>query len=116
MPLFLLSFVIATAISWVLLLIIIPIAQKVSQFSMPPWGEALWKLAVVAAASNAAAVAANPLHWFLGTVAGAVVFFVLMHKWFDVDLFDAIVITAVSWIVRQVVFMALIGAVQSALA
>lgn len=42
---YVLGFLIGTAVSWVSLLIVMPIAQRLAEFSMPPWPEALWKLA-----------------------------------------------------------------------
>lgn len=108
---YLLHFLLGTAISWITLLIVIPIAQKLADFSMPPWGETLWKLAVVAAAGSAVAVVVNPINVWLSWIVGAVIFWIFMVKWFDVDLFAAGVIVAVSWVARaylaNVIFMAL---------
>ena len=97
---FVVSFLVATAAAWVTLLIVIPLAQKLADFSLPPLPEMLWKLAVVAAAGNAISVALNPVSPFLSWVVGAAVFFGLLYKWFDIDLFAAVIIVVVSWIVR----------------
>ena len=104
-----LVFVIGTAISWVTLLIVIPIAQKLADFSMPPWPETLWKLAVVAGAYNGVLLALTPVNIFLAWIAMAVVFFSLMVKWFDVDFFGAVIIVVVSAVVRFVANMLLAG-------
>ena len=107
-------FVIASLISWVSLLIIIPIARKVADFSMPPWPETLWKLAVIAAAGNGVAVVLDPLNTFLSWAVGIFVFFGLLYKLFDVDFFGALVIVVVSWLVRVFLLAALIGVISSA--
>lgn len=97
---FLVVFLLGTFISWVSLLIVIPIAQKLADFSFPPWCEALWKLAVVAAAANLAEILGSLASEMIGWIAGAAVFFALMYKWFDVDFFGAIIIVFVSWVLR----------------
>ncbi|GAH67003.1 unnamed protein product, partial [marine sediment metagenome] len=101
--------------SWVSLLIIVPIARKLADFAFPPWPEALWKLAVIALACNVVAVALDPVHFILSLVAGAVVFFTLMVKWFEIDFFGAIMIVIVSWVVRAALNVALAGAIQAVL-
>ncbi len=112
---YVLVFLIGTVITWVSLIIIIPIAQKLAEFSMPPWPETLWKLAVVAAAGNIISVALDPLHHLLSWAVGFVVFWALMVKWFDVDLFGAVIIVVVSWFLRLVLVGLFLGALGLAL-
>lgn len=100
---YVLELLLGTLTSWVSLLVIIPIAQRLADFSMPPWPEALAKLAAVALGTNVIAAALDPLHWILGSLAAVVVFWTLMVKWFDVDLFGAAVIVVTSWVARLVV-------------
>ena len=100
---------VGTVISWISLLIVIPIAQKVADFSMPPWPETLWKLAVVSACGNAVAMCLDPINVFLSWIVGAVVFWTFMVKWFDVDFFGAIVIVIITWVLRIVLTGVLIG-------
>lgn len=97
---FLITFAIGSVISWVLLLVIVPIAQRLADFSLPPWPETLWKLAVVVVAVNAVSVALEMVNVWLSYIGGAVVFWVFMVKWFDVDFFGAFIIIAVTVIVR----------------
>ncbi len=97
---YVLGFLILSLFSWVLLLIVVPVAQKLADFSMPPWPETLWKLAVVATAVNLVAIALDPVNAIVSWVVGAIVFFFLMVKWFDVDLFGAVIIVFVNWMVR----------------
>ena len=94
------AFLAGTFITWVILLIVVPIAQKLADFGMPPWPETLWKLAVVAAAYVAVTVALNPVHGFVSEIGGAIVFFFLMVKWFQIDFFGAVIIVVVSGFVR----------------
>jgi hypothetical protein len=109
---YVLAFLIGTLVSWVMLLIVVPIARKLADFSMPPWPETLWRLAIVAAAVNLVTIALDPVNAIVSWVAGAIVFFTLMVKWFDVDLFGAVIIVVVSWFAR----MLILGAVMAAVA
>lgn len=111
---YVLGFLIGTAVSWVSLLIIVPIAQRLAEFSMPPWPEALWKLAVIAAVANAISIALGPVHVWLSWIVGFVAFWWLMVKWFDVDLFGAVIIVVVSWFLRIFLVGAIVGALLAA--
>jgi len=42
---YLLSFLIGTVITWVMLLIVLPIARLLADFSLPPWPDRMAKLA-----------------------------------------------------------------------
>ena len=95
-------FVLGTIISWISLIIVIPIARKMAEFSMPPWPETLWKLAIVSACGNAVAMGLDPINGFLSWIVGAIVFWTFMVKWFDVDFFGAVIIVVVSWFLRIV--------------
>ena len=110
---YVLVFLIGTIITWVTLLIVIPIAQKLADFGFPPWPETLWKLAVIAAGVNAASVALDPVHWLLATLVSAIVFFTFMVKWFQIDFFGAMIIVVVSLIVRSVLMIFAMGALAS---
>ncbi len=104
-----LTFLIGTALSWVMLLIIIPIARKLADFSMPPWSQALWKLAVVAAVVNAIEIGLDPVNGWLSWIVSAIAFWVLMVKWFDVDFFGAVIIVVVTAVVRTLVITLLMA-------
>ena len=105
-----LAFLVGTAISWIGLIIVIPIAQRIAEFSLPPWLETLWKLAVIAGAGNLVAILLDPVHFFLSWVVGFVVFWWLMVKWFDVDFFGAVIIVVVSWVIRILLMALIMGA------
>ena len=94
------AFAVSSVVTWVTLLIVVPIAQKVAKFGFPPWPETLWKLAVIALAVNGVTVALGPISGFLGWLVGFIVFWVLMVKWFQVDLWGALIIVIVAWLLR----------------
>jgi len=103
------AFLVGTVISWITLLIVIPIAQKLADFGMPPLPQMLWMLAVVALAGNGVSTVLAFVSPFLGMVGGFVVFWTLMWKWFDLDLWGAVIIVLVTWVVRVFLFAAVMG-------
>jgi hypothetical protein len=105
---FLIAFAIGSVISWIVLLIVVPIAQKLADFALPPWPETLWKLAVVVLAANAVAEALVMVHFYLGKIGGCAVFWIFMVKWFEVDGFGAFVIIGVTMTVRAWLVMLLV--------
>ena len=109
---YLLVFVLGTIISWVALNVVIPIAQKLGDFSMPPWREMAWKLAVIAAAGNLVTIILDPVNVFLSWVVGVIVFWTFMVKWFQVDFFGGFMIVVVSWVL-QIVLMTALGGVMA---
>ena len=103
------AILVGTVISWITLLIVIPIAQKLADFGMPPLPQMLWMLAVVAVASNGASTFLALVNPFLGLVGGFIVFWTLMWKWFDLDLWGAVIIVVVSWVIRMFLLTAVMG-------
>ena len=106
----LLSFGIGTVLAWITLVITVAVGQKVADLSVPPWPETLWKLAVVVAAANAIAVALEPIHSIVGSVASLIVFWWLMVRWFDVTFLGAIILVLISWGIRTALLLLLLGA------
>ncbi len=108
-----LSLVLGTVVTWIILVIVVPISQKLSDFSFPPWSEALWKLAVVSAAITAAGIAGDQANWFVGFAASFLVLFILMYKWFDVDFRGVIIICVASAILsRLMAFLLMVLALK----
>jgi predicted lysophospholipase L1 biosynthesis ABC-type transport system permease subunit len=101
---YVIGFAIGTVLSWIAFVVIVPIAEKLAQFSFPPWPQTLWKLAVVAAVVNAVMIALAPLHPLLSFGAGMGVFWVLMVKWFYVDVYRAIIFVIVGFVVTYLLF------------
>jgi hypothetical protein len=102
--------------TWITLMIVVPIAGRIARFSFPGLGAAAWKLAVVALVTNALTVVVALASGFVGWVAGLIVFWVLMVKWFDVDLLGAVLIVVISWLVRIFLVGAIIGLIASGMA
>ena len=102
--------------TWITLLIVVPIAGRIASFSFPGWGQAVWKLGVIALATNVLTTTVGAFNGTLAWIVGMVVFWVLMVKWFDVDFLGAVVIVVVSWLVRIFVFGAIIAAIATAMA
>jgi len=100
---------IGTVISWITLLIVVPIAQKLADFGMPPLPQMLWMLAVVAVANNGVAILLGLVNPFLGWAGGVIVFWTLMWKWFDLDLWGAVIIVVVSWVLQMILLTAVMG-------
>jgi len=98
--------------TWITLLIVVPIAGRIASFSFPGWGTAVWKLGVIALATNVLSTLVGSFNGTLGWIVAVVVFWVLMVKWFDVDFLGAVVIVVISWLVR----IFLVGAIIAALA
>jgi hypothetical protein len=102
--------VLGTVIQWVTLMLVIPISRKLADFSFPPLGEAMLKLAavsfvVVLIRLLLSFVPVPYLDWLVSGIA----FWILMAKWFDVDMFGAVVIVVVSLVIR----LLLMGVVTS---
>ena len=107
------TIVIGSLVSWLILLIVVPISQKLADFAFPPWGEALWKLALVALACTAVETGLGPIHWLLAWVVSAILFWVLMVKWFQIDFFGAVIIVIVSWVTQRAIMLVLLATLQS---
>ena len=87
---------------WVLLLVVIPIAQRLADFSTPGLPELAWKLIVIVAIKNVAALGVTMvISPFYGEIAGIVLFLAALTKVLDLDVFGAIMIVLVSWMLRN---------------
>jgi hypothetical protein len=109
---YVIAFLAYTVLQWAVLLIVVPIAQKLADFSLPDWPERLWKLAVVAAVVVAVNMLLTPVFFLLGLAGGAIAFYIMMVKWFDIDVFGAIVIVIISRVVAFAISMALLSAIS----
>ncbi len=108
-----LNLVVGTGFSWIVLVAVVAIGQKIADLSVPPWPEGLWKLAVIALVANAITVGIGLLIPFIGQIVALVAFWWLMHRWFDVTFLGAIVLVVISWIVRAVLMLLVLGALAA---
>lgn len=97
---------VGTFLSWISLVILIAIGQGLADLSVPPWPETLWKLAVIAAVVDVLTIAL-PLHPLLTSLIVAVVFWIFMVKWFQVDLLGAIILVVLSMVIRWAMLAAI---------
>ena len=108
----LLALVLGAAIEWVVLMIVIPIAQRLADFSMPPRVETAWKLLVIVFLKNlvgyGVGIAIAP--GLISSIAAGVVFWVGIVKVFQVDFFGAVIIVVVGWVVQWFIVGALVVA------
>ncbi len=91
MSTFLVTFLVMAVVNWVLLMIVVPIAQRLTDGTMLLWGEAWWKLAVVAATITVISVFLRPFG-FVGWIAEGAVLWLLMWKWFDTEWLGVVII------------------------
>ena len=90
---YLLYYLVSTAVFYVLLLAAVPLGRKFAEFGFPPWTQAAWKLAVMAAAAAAVSVFTAPFLWFFNIVLVFAVLWFFLWKWFDADALGAVVVT-----------------------
>ena len=93
------AFPIGCVVHWILLLIVVPIAQKLADFALPPWRETMLKLGVVAVLVNTLVAGLDMVNVWLSLIGGAVLFWTLMVKWFEVDFLGAFIIMVVARVV-----------------
>jgi len=62
---------------------------------------------------NLIQIALGEVNEFVAMIVSAIVFWTLLHKWFDVDVWAAVIITIISWAVRMALFMAVLRLLQS---
>jgi len=94
-------------ITWVLLMVIIPIAQKLGDFELPPMAERAWKLAIMAAALAVASALLGDTFFLIPFIVQFVITWTCMHFFFDADLFGVGMVYFVSMIVNWILSMTL---------
>ena len=110
----LIGLLVGSLVEWIILLIVIPIAQRLADFSMPEPVELAWKLAVIVLLKNVVAVGVGvPAGGFVGNIVAAVVFWVGLWKVFDLDMFGAVIIVVVSFLVQMFIGTLILNAIGS---
>jgi hypothetical protein len=107
------AFLVYTTLTWITLLVVLPIAQKLADFGLPPLVDLLWQVALVSGIYTAVGMLCSPLGGFLGWLIPSIIFWVMMVKWFHVDLFGAIIIVVVNFIVGWWIWGLVVAALMS---
>jgi len=96
-------FLVACVLTWVMLLAVVWVAQKLADFSLPPWSETLWKLAVISLAMNGPMMFTGFAFLLMGWMVGFVILWILLAKWLDMGGFGLALILIMSVILRPFV-------------
>ena len=107
----LLALLIGSAVEWLILCAVVPLAQRLADFSLPPPLEMAWKLFLIVLATNLVSYGVGtglgvPL---LGSIVGLVVFWAGIVKVFEVDLFGAVIIIVVRFFVNMFLIAAIVA-------
>ena len=101
---------IASLILWLVLLLALLITSRIADFSLPPVGPFLGKAATVAAGVTAVAVGLDFVSGFLSWIVAMALFFGLLVKLFDMDLWGAVAVVIATWVLSRMAFLGLIAA------
>lgn len=98
-------FFLLTGVSWLSLLVILPVAQAFGSMCLPTWPDRIWRTGIVACAGTWAGMVAGMVHWALAPFACALVLWSLMRRWFDMDAYALVVTAILSWTLQALVFL-----------
>ena len=101
---------IGSFILWLLLLLALVITARIADFSLPPVGAFLGKAAIVAAGVTGAAIGLDAVSGFLSWIVAVALFFGLLIKLFDMDLWGAVAVVIATWVLSRLALMGLIAA------
>lgn len=105
--------VVQSILTWIVLMVIVPFAQRVAEFGLPPLGEMAWKLMVVVVLANTIEVTFGLAGWWVGWLAGGVAFWAGMYQVFEgLDFFGACIIVVINWVLQWILMMTLLSAVR----
>lgn len=107
---FVLDILVGAVVSWVGLMIVVPIAGKWVGFGIPSLGQFAWKLAVIVLAASLVYTLLAPVQWFISLGASFLVIWLLMWRWFDADLMGVVLTLVLWWILRMWVGTAILAA------
>ena len=99
----------ATALLWVSFMIVMTLTAKVLDFGLPVLTETMWKLAVLAFCVSVADVIL-PIGGLFGFLVTTTVFLVGASKWFEMEFYQAALVTVLSRIVQIAIFVRLMSA------
>lgn len=98
---------IISLLEWMLLLVVIPIAQRLADFDLPPAFEMAWKLLLIVIIQNGVGWCAYEISqlWFVELLAGGLAFWIGMWRVFRLDVFGAVVIMVISSLAQRFIFL-----------
>jgi len=105
---YLVAWLIGVALGWVVLLVVMLIAQRIADFGMPPFAEFAWRAAVVVGVTSAVGGALDLIHPWLSLGVCVLLWIGLMEKLFDLDFYQIVVIVLVSWLLQWALFALLL--------
>jgi len=101
---------IGSFILWLLLLLALLSASRIADFSLPPVGPFLGKAAIVAAGVTGAGVGLDFVSGFLSWIVAMALFFGLLIKLFDMDLWGAVAVVIATWVLSRLAILGLMAA------
>ena len=107
----LLTLLICCAVEWLVLCFVVPIAQRLADFSLPPPVEMAGKLLVIVLTTNLVSFGIIALigSSLLANILALAVFWGGMVKVFEVDMFGAIIIVVMRFLVQMFVVGAIVA-------
>jgi hypothetical protein len=98
--------------NWIVLMVVVVIAQRLADFPLPPWVELAWKLAAILAVTILASFLLDRVSPILGWLASAVIFWVGLWKVLELDMFGVVVIWVLNMVLRWILGGILIAALS----
>jgi hypothetical protein len=111
---FLTVFAVMTVVQSGILLLVILIGKNWADLSMPPLGQLLLRVIVISAVTMLVDLLLSQVMGILGWAGSLVVFWYMMYKWFNCDLFGAVILIVISFVLRMLIGIAILGAIVSA--
>jgi hypothetical protein len=107
---FIVAAAIQTIVNWVVLMIVIPVAQRLGDFDLPNLPDRWWRILIMAAALTATHVLVHQteLGLIIGSILAFIVLWAFMYIYFDADAFGTVMVVVVLQVVDFIVQMSLI--------
>ena len=99
----------ATALLWVSFMIVMTLTAKVLDFGLPVLTDTMWKLAILAFCVTVADFIL-PFGCLLNYIVTTLIFLAGASKWFEMEFYQAALVTVLSRIVQIAIFVRLMSA------
>lgn len=98
---------IISLLEWMLLLVVVPIAQRLADFDLPPAFEMAWKLLLIVVIKNYVGLATSEMTqlFIVELLAAGLAFWIGMWRVFRLDVFGAVVIMVISSLAQRFIFL-----------